>query len=128
MTARVRALPKVPRPARDQAGEALAQVERATHALHVELKDELARMAERQPELSVWLTTALWMLEMAAKDLIAEPDRDRRRAGVAVAQMHAMRVSAGLELASAMGVLDADPDTFDLRFASILAKLERARS
>ncbi|AKF03339.1 hypothetical protein [Sandaracinus amylolyticus] len=123
MTARVRALPK-----RDVAGEALVHVERATHALHVELKDELARVAERQPELSVWLTTALWMLEMAAKDLRTEPDRERRRAGVAVAQMHAMRVSTGLELASAMGVLDADPEAFDLRFASILAELERARS
>ena len=123
-----RAVPKGPaRKVKDGAGEALAQVERATRALHHELEGELEKMLERQPEVSVWITTALWMLEMAAKDLVSEPDRERRRTGIPITMQHAMRVSAGLEIASTMGVLDLDPARCDMRVGVILSKLERAR-
>lgn len=123
-----RAVPKgPPRKVRDGASEALAEVERATRALHRELSDELERMLERQPEVSVWITTALWMLEIAAKDLVAEPDRERLRVGIPLTLQHAMRVSAGLEIAATMGVLDADPSRCDARIGAILTKLERAR-
>lgn len=123
-----RAVPKgPPRKPKDGAGEALADVERATRALHRELEGELEKMLDRQPEVSVWITTALWMLEMAAKDLVAEPDRDRRRIGIPITLQHAMRVSAGIEIASTMGVLDLDPARCDMRLGAIVSKLERAR-
>jgi len=105
----------------------LLAVERAARALYVELAGQLAEVETEQPELAAWLTTALWMLEMAAKDLSTETDPASLRAGLSAASLQAMRISCGIELASAMGFLDGDATRFDDHLAGILSRLERAR-
>lgn len=105
----------------------LLAVERAARRLYVELAGHLAEVESEQPELAVWLTTALWMLEMAAKDLSTETDPTLRRSGLSAATLQAMRISCGIELAAAMGFLDGDAGRFDHHLAGILSCLDRAR-
>lgn len=116
------------RSVREQTGHAgLLLVERAARSLYVELAAQLTEIEAEQPELAVWLTTALWMLEMAAKDLATETDAAKRRKGLSLAMLQAMRISCGLELAAAMGFLDGDPTRLDGHLAGIVSRLERAR-
>ncbi|MDQ3036953.1 MAG: hypothetical protein M3Y87_31460 [Myxococcota bacterium] len=119
---------RILRKVRERGGDAwLLQVERATRALYVELAGAIAEVEAEQPELAVWLTTAIWMLEMAAKELAAERDPGRRRAGISVALLQAMRISCGLELTAAMGYLDGELARYESRVAAIFSRLEQAR-
>jgi hypothetical protein len=105
----------------------LLAVERAARALYVELAGHLAELEAEQPELAAWLTTALWMLEIAAKELSTETDPAALRAGISAATLQVMRISCGIELAAAMGFLDREASRFDDHLSGILSRLERAR-